>query len=205
MKLYFSAGACSLSPHIVLQELGLPYELVRVDMMTKRTSEGQDFFTVNAKGAVATLQLDDGRILTEGPAIVQYLADLKPEAKLAPANGTFERAQLQEWLNFISSELHGGVSPMFNPELPEKAREIIKAKLLKRIASVEPTLAKQEYLLASGFSVADAFLFTILSWMPYFSIDIAQWPGIAAHSKRVEARPSVVAAREAEAKAPETK
>jgi glutathione S-transferase len=201
MKLYFVTGACSLSPHIVLQELGVPYELARVDFKTKRTSDGQDFLAVNPKGAVAALQLDDGEVVTEGPAIIQYLADLKPEAKLAPANGTLARVRLQEWLNFISSELHAGVGPLFNPAVPEAAKEIAKAKLFKKLDVVEKTLAKQDYLLGE-FSVADAFLFTILSWMPHFSIDLAGWPSTAAFVERIGARPSVAAARAAEDKIP---
>jgi len=122
MKLYYAPETCSLSPHIVLRELGLPFELVRVDNRTKRTADGGDFLAINPKGAVAALQLDDGRVLTEGAAIVQYLADLKPESGLAPANGTWDRARLQEWLNFIASEIHAGFSPLFSAELAERPR-----------------------------------------------------------------------------------
>lgn len=203
MKLYFSPGACSFSPHIVLRELGLPFELVKVDLATKKLADGSDFKAVNPKGYVPVIELDDGRIVTEGPAIVQYLADLKPELKLAPANGTFERTQLQEWLNFITTEIHKNFSPLFHAEaIGEKAVEFFKAKLLARLGTiVEPALAKNSYLTGAQFTVADAYLYVMLTWAKGFKFDFGQWPGIARFFERVAARPAVVQAHEVEAQA----
>lgn len=203
MKLYFSPGACSFSPHIVLRELGLPFDLVQVDLKTKKLADGSDFKSINPKGYVPVLQLDDGRIVTEGPAIVQYLADLKPESKLAPANGTFERTQLQEWLNFITTELHKNFSPLFHPDaIGEKAVEFFKAKLLSRLgAVVEPALAKSDYLTGSQFTVADAYLYVMLVWAKSFKFDFSQWPGISRFFDAAAARPAVAAARDFEAQA----
>ncbi|MDE1899543.1 MAG: glutathione transferase GstA, partial [Xanthomonadaceae bacterium] len=162
MKLYFAPGACSFSPHIVLRELGLPFDLVQVDLRSKATRDGRDFRAINPKGYVPTLELDDGRILTEGPAIVQYLADRKPEAGLAPANGSFERYQLQEWLNFISTEIHKQFSPLFNPDTPDAVKRQQIEKLGGRFTEVGAVLGKHDYLLAGGYSVADAYLYTVL-------------------------------------------
>jgi glutathione S-transferase len=198
MKLYFSPGACSLSPHIVLHELGLPFDLIKVDMGTKKTSDGADFTAINPKGYVPTLETDDGRVLTEGPAIVQYLADLKSDAKLAPANGTFERYRLQEWLNFISTEIHKSFSPLFNQAIPAAVKEIYIDKLKQRFALVEATLSQQDFLMGSQFTVADAYLFTVSRWSHAFKIDLNQWPGIAKFFARVKARPAVKAALDAE-------
>ncbi|MFE0757741.1 glutathione transferase GstA [Inquilinus sp. NPDC058860] len=201
MKLYYAPDTCSLSPHIVLRELGLPFNLVRVDNRTKRTADGGDFLAINPKGYVAALQLDDGRVLTEGAVIVQYLADLKPEAGLAPTNGTWERVRLQEWLSFITSEIHAGFSPLFNPMLPEEAKAILRDKLFRRFAVVEDALQARDYLLESGFSVADVYLFTLLGWTRFFAIDLGRWPAIAAYLQRIGARPSVTAALAAESSA----
>lgn len=202
MKLYFAPDTCSFSPHIVLQELSLPYELVRVNNRTKRTSEGGDFLTINPKGYVAALVLDNGEVLTEGPALVQYLADLKPEADLAPANGTLARVRLQEWLNFITSEIHSGSAPLFNKELPELVQDIFKTRLLKRFDLIQTTLEKQDYLTGDSFTVADAYLFTVLGWMPGFSIDLDRWPNITAYIQRIADRPSVASAHAREAEIP---
>lgn len=202
MKLYFAPDTCSFSPHIVLQELGLPYDLVRVNNRTKRTSEGGDFLAVNPKGYVAALQLENGEVLTEGPALVQYLADLKPEAGFAPENGTLERVRLQEWLNFITSEIHAGSALLFNKDLPEVVHNLFKARLLKRFDLIETTLNKTPYLMGGSFTVADAYLFTVLGWMPGFAIDLGRWPGIADYIQRIEARASVAAARAREAEIP---
>ena len=201
MKLYYAPDTCSLSPHIVLRELGLPFTLVRVDNKTKRTADGGDFLAVNPKGYVAALQLDDGRVLTEGPAILQYLADLKPEAGLAPVNGSWERARLQEWLNFITSEIHAGPAPLFNAALPEEAKAVFREKLFRRLAVIEDALQARDHLLEGGFSVADAYLFTVLGWTRFFAIDLGRWPAIAAYVRRIGARPSVTAALAAEAPA----
>ena len=194
MKLYFAPGACSLSPHIVLRELGLPFDLVRVDLGTKKTADGADFKAINPKGYVPTLQLDDGRILTEGSAIVQYLADQKPDAKLAPASGTFERYRLQEWLNFISTEIHKSFSPLFNPAMPDAVKDIYKGKLAQRFDEIDGGLGEQDYLTGAQFTVADAYLYTVMRWSRAFQIDLAQWPALAKYFERVGARPAVKAA-----------
>ena len=203
MKLYFSPGACSFSPHIVLRELAVPFDLVQVDLKAKKLADGSDFSAINPKGYVPVLQLDDGRIVTEGPAIVQYLADLKPASKLAPANGTFERTQLQSWLNFVSTELHKSFSPLFSPDaVGEKAVEFYKAKLHSRLGTVvEPVLAKSDYLTGADFTVADAYLYVILTWAKAMKFDFSQWPAIARFFDRVAARPAVQAAHEAETQA----
>ncbi|MGC8702907.1 MAG: glutathione transferase GstA [Thiomonas sp.] len=201
MKLYFSPGACSLSPHIVLHELGMPHDVVLVDLKTKQTSDGRDFRTINPKGYVPTLELDDGTILTEGPAIVQYLADRKPELHLAPANGTVPRYQLQEWLNFISTELHKQFSPLFNPASSADLIAAQKARLAERFALIAQTLDKQDYLLPSGFSVADAYLYTVMTWAAYVGVDLSPWPALARYKARMEARPGVAATLAAEREA----
>ncbi|WP_425624674.1 glutathione transferase GstA [Agrobacterium radiobacter] len=199
MKLYFANATCSFAPHIVLQELGLSYNLVRVDNRTKLMSEPGDFLTINPKGYVAALALDTGDILTEGPAILQYLADLKPDSGLAPANGTLERARLQECLNFITSEIHAGSSPLFNRDLPKTVRDLFETKLMRRFDLIEPGLATQDYLMGNRFTVVDAYLFTVLGWMKGFGIDLGRWPRVAAYMRRIEVRPSVTAALEREA------
>jgi glutathione S-transferase len=202
MKLYFAPDTCSFSPHIVLQELALPYDLVRVNNRTKRTSEDGDFLAVNPKGYVAALQLESGEVLTEGPALVQYLADLRPEVGLAPANGTLERVRLQEWLNFITSEIHGGSALLFNKDLPQAVQDLFKTRLFKRFDLIEATLEKTPYLMGGSFTVADAYLFTVLGWMPGFAIDLDYWPNIPSYIQRIEARASVAAARIREAEIP---
>jgi glutathione S-transferase len=198
MKLYFAPGACSLSPHIVLRELNLPFDLVKVDLAAKKTSDGSDFKAINPKGYVPALQTDDGHVLTEGPAIIQYLADRKPEAKLAPANGTFARYQLQETLNYISTEIHKSFSPLFNAAMPDAAKEIYTAKLKQRFAELDVVLAKQDFLTGAQFSVADAYLYTVLRWTQHFKIDLNEWPALARFFARVDARPAVKAAVAAE-------
>jgi len=201
MKLYFAPEACSLSPHIVLEEIGLPLTLVKVDTKTKKTADGRDFLAINQKGYVPVLELDNGERLTEGPAIVQYLADLKPGAKLAPANGTFERTRLQEWLNFISTEIHKTYSPMFNAALPEAAKSIFRDKLIQRYAFVAATLDRQDYLLGSRFTVADAYLFVVTRWATHFDIDVDRWPALARFMERVAARASAITALQTESEA----
>lgn len=199
MKLYYAPYTCSLSPHIVLRELGLPFELVKVDNTTKQTADGRDFRSINRKGYVAALELDDGQILTEGPAIVQYLADLKPEYALAPAAGSWQRVRLQEWLNFVTSEIHAGSAPLFNAALPEEAKVFFREKLFKRFDLLQETLAAQDFLMGPSFSVVDAYLFTVLGWCRFFAIDLSAWPALPAYLKRVNARPAVQAALRAEA------
>lgn len=198
MKLYYAPHACSLSPHIVLRELDLSFELIRVDNTTKRTASGEDFLAINPKGYVAALQLDNGQVLTEGPAILQYLADLTPEANLAPLSGTFERVRLQEWLNFVSTEIHGGLGWLFSSQIPDEVKALIKEKLFKRFAVLCQTLERQDYVLAGGFSVVDAYLFTVLRWTSVIGIDLNQWPALARFQARIDARPAVKAALAAE-------
>lgn len=201
MKLFFAPGACSLSPHIVMRELGLDFTPVKVDLTTKTTAEGADFNAISVHGYVPAIQLDDGRVLTEGPAIVQFLADQKPEAGLAPKAGTWERYELQETLNFISTEIHKQFSPLFNAANPDSVKDAQKAKLAHRFDQIEPTLAKQPYLTGEQFSVADAYLFTVLGWSKYFNIDLNRWPGIASFVERTAARPAVAEALAFEAQA----
>ena len=197
MKLYYAPGACSLSPHIVLREAGLPFTAVKVDLKTKAMEGGGDFRAINAKGYVPVLALDNGARLTEGPAIVQYLADQAPQAKLAPAAGTFERYQLQEWLNFITSELHKQFSPLFDPLYPEELKAKQRERLGTRFDWIVQQLGGRDYLLGS-FSVADAYLFTVLNWSAWTGIDLSKWPALQKYVARVAARPSVQAALKAE-------
>lgn len=199
MKLYYSPAACSLSPHIVALEAGIPLTLEKVDMKTKTTESGKDYNTIAEKGAVPALELDDGQLLTEGVAIVQYLADLKPEAKLAPKNGTFERVRLQEWLNYISTELHKGIGGLFRADSygPQGA-EFIRSLLNKKFDYLAKKLDGKQYLTGDQFTVADAYLFTVLNWTNFVKIDLAPWPALAAYQKRVAARPSVQQAMKAE-------
>jgi glutathione S-transferase len=198
MKLYFSAGACSLAAHIALEELGLPHTMEAVDLRTKRTRSGADFNAINPKGYVPALELDDGSILTEGTAILQYLADQKPAAKLAPANGTLPRYRLQEWLGFINSELHKNFSPLFNPEAAEASKALAKAQLARRLAFVEQALAGRQFLLGDGFTVADAYLYTLLGWTTRLGVPLDQFPALQAFKARIGARPAVKAAEAAE-------
>ncbi|MGH8849606.1 MAG: glutathione transferase GstA [Casimicrobiaceae bacterium] len=191
MKLYYSPGACSLSPHIAFLEAGLPMTLVKVDTKTHQVADGGDFYAINAKGYVPVLELDDGQRLTEGPAIVQYLADRNPGSKLAPAAGTFERYRLQEWLNFITSELHKQYGPFFATSTPVEYKTILREKLARRLDWIAGELDGRDYLMGQQFTVADAYLYTILRWSPFVGIDLAKWPVIAAYRARVEARPHV--------------
>jgi glutathione S-transferase len=198
MKLYYSPAACSLSPHIVLRELALPFELVKVNLKTKRTADERDFTAINPKGYVPALELDDGQVLTEGPAIVQYLADRKPEAGLAPPNGTLARYRLQEWLNFISTELHKQFSPLFAPNTPDATKDAQRERLAARFDWLSKQLEGKDYLLGKDFSVADAYLFTVLSWGRHVGIDLAKWPTLKQYVERVAARPAVQEALKAE-------
>ncbi|NVZ92280.1 glutathione transferase GstA [Pseudomonas yamanorum] len=198
MKLYFSPNACSLASHIVLRELALPFELIRVDNQKKLTADGDDFLQINPKGYVAALQLDNGEVLTEGAAILQYLADRVPAAGLAPANGSWERVRLQEWLNFVSSEIHGGLGVLFKDAIPDEVKALFKATLFKRFAILVQTLERQDYLLGAQYSVADAYLFVVLRWAGLFDIDLQQWPALAKFQQRISERPAVIAALAAE-------
>lgn len=194
MKLYYAPHTCSLSPLIVLNELDLPHQLIKVDNQTKRTADGRDFRAINPKGYVAALELDNGEVLTEGPAIIQYLADLKPSAGLAPQAGSWPRVRLQEMLNFITSEIHAGVAPLFNQDLPESAQDIFRERLFRRMTILEDTLRQRPYLLGAAFSVADAYLYTVLGWFKFFAIELSRWPAIAAYEQRIAERPAVQAA-----------
>jgi glutathione S-transferase len=198
MKLYYAPGACSLSPHIVLREAGLAFELEKVNLKTRTTQTGADFTKVNPKGQVPTLLLDDGEALTEGPVIVQYIADRNPAAGLAGAAGTMERYRVQEWLNHITSELHKGFSPLFRPNTPDAYKEIARANLAAKFDALEKHLQGRQYLMGDRFTVADAYLFTVCGWGKFTGIDIATWPGLAAFVARVAARPHVQAALKAE-------
>jgi glutathione S-transferase len=198
MKLYYSPGACSLSPHIVAQEAGIAVQLEKVDMKTKQTEHGEDFLAINPKGYVPALLLDNGELLTEGPAIVQYLADLKPESALAPANGTFARYRLQEVLGYISSELHKTYSPLFAPTTPAEVRQGREDHLRKRYALIEQTLSSQPFLLGDQFTAADAYLFTVTNWANFLKLDLSSFPNLMAFQKRVASRPAVKAALHAE-------
>ncbi len=198
MKLYYSPGACSLSPHIALYEAGLPFQAVLAPTKTKKLPDGTDFTTLNTKGYVPLLELDDGQRLTEGPAIVQYIADQVPAKKLAPAFGTMERYRLMEWLNFITSELHKGFSPLFTPGMPAEAQAMAKAKLGERMAWVDGQLAGKSFLLGDDFTVADAYLFTVAGWGKYVGVDISHLANLGAYLGRVAARPAVQAALKAE-------
>jgi len=191
MKLYYSPGACSLSPHIVAREAGLTLDLIKTDLKSKKTEAGADFTAVNAKGSVPALQLDNGQLLTEGPAIVQYLADQAPASGLAPAAGTMERYRLQEWLNFITSEIHKSFSPLFSPAATADWKEAAKANLAKRFEFVANSLEGKSYLMGEQFTVADAYLFTVANWGQWVGVDIGQWPNVKAHHARVAARPKV--------------
>jgi glutathione S-transferase len=198
MKLYYSPGACSLSPHIVLHEAGLPCETVRVSAKTHTLPDGSDFYAINPKGYVPVLELDDGQRLTEGPAIVQYLADLVPAKALAPANGTMARYRLQEWLNFTTSELHKSFTPLFTKDYPEAVKPIVQKKLGERLAWIDQQFAGKTFLMGDTFTVADAYLFTVAGWGQYVGVDIQPLPNLSGYMARVAARPAVRAAMQAE-------
>ncbi|PRC94181.1 glutathione transferase GstA [Solimicrobium silvestre] len=198
MKLYFAPGACSLSPHIVLREAGLEHTLEKVDLRSKQTATGVDFRTINPKGYVPTLQLNDGSILTEGPVIVQYLADLVPEKHLVPKAGSMERYRVMETLNYIGTELHKGFSPLFNPATSDAGKEVAINALLPRISLIAKQLGNSDYIAGSQFTVADAYLFVVLSWSAHVKLSLADWPTIQAYLARVAERPAVHAAMVAE-------
>jgi glutathione S-transferase len=206
MKLYYSPGACSLSPHITLREAGLPVTLVKASTKTHKLDDGSDYYMLSPKGYVPLLELDNGEFLSEGPAIVQYLADQNPASGLAPAAGTLPRYRLQEWLNFITSELHKQFGPMFSPDTPAEYKTMLKDKIGKRFDWLAGELKGKDYLMGSQFTVADAYLYTILRWTDFVGLDLAKWPVLAAYKTRVEARPKVREALLAEGlvKAPAT-
>lgn len=198
MKLYYTPGACSLSPHIALCESGLPFERVKVDLGTKKTENGEDFCQINPHGYVPALQLDNGTILTEGPAIVQYIADLAPEKQLAPTNGSLARYQLQSLLNFIATELHKTLGALFAPGIDEARRKSVVGLFSRRLNHVASLLEKSPYLMGDAYSVADAYLFTVMSWTHHLKIDLSPWPALVAYIDRIAARPAVQATLRAE-------
>ena len=198
MKLYFAPGACSLSPHIVLREAGFNFELEQVNNQEKKTKSGQDFWAVNPKGQVPVLELDNGEKLTEGPIVVQYLADQKPAAGLLPPAGSMERYRVQEWLNFITSELHKSFGPIFRPTTPEEFKNISKENLGKRFDYLDKHFAGRQYLMGDKFTVADAYLFTVLRWTARIQMDLGKWPNLKAYVDRIAARPKVQEALKAE-------
>jgi glutathione S-transferase len=195
MKLYISPGACSLASNIALHEAGIPFEISKVDKRTKRAN-GVDFVTINPKGYVPALQLDDGQVLTENVAVLQYIADLNPAAKLAPPAGTMERYRLQEWLSFINSEVHKAFSPLFSSEATEETKTYARNYLAKRLAYLEGALGDRAYLTGDQFTVADAYLFTVLGWGAHVGVDIG--PRLKSYVERVRARPQVIEAMTAE-------
>jgi len=198
MKLYFSPGACSLAPHIVLEESGLAYETALASTKTHQLADGTDYYTINSKGQVPLLELDSGERLTEGPAIVQYLADKVPAKNLAPANGTMARYRVQEWLNFITSELHKGIGGLFNPAMPEDGKTVIRARAASKLKWVDDQLEGKQYLMGDVFSIADPYLFTMITWTSHTGIDISGMKNLGAYQARIAARPSVQAAMKAE-------
>lgn len=198
MKLYYVPGASSLASHIALLEAGLPFELEKISLKTRKTAGGEDFFTISPKGYVPALTLDDGQLLTEGPAILQYIADLVPERKLVPPAGSMERYRLMEWLNFIATELLKGFVICFMPDTPEESKTMARTGLVKRLDFVEQHVGKNSFLVGTEFSVADAYLFTVASWCPYVNLDLAGWPALRAYCARIAERPSVMAAMQAE-------
>jgi glutathione S-transferase len=198
MKLYYSPGACSLSPHIVLREAGFPVELKKVDLANKTIEGGGDYLQVNPKGYVPTVELPNGEALTEGPAIVQYIADQNADSRLAPKAGTLERTRLQEWLNFITSEIHKSFSPLFNKTASADWKAGATANLTKRFDFLSSKLQGKKYLLGDQFTVADAYLFTTLSWSKYVNLDLSKWPVLVDYVARVGARPKVQEALKAE-------
>lgn len=198
MKLYYSPGACSLSAHIILREGGFSFDTEKVDFATKKTATGTDYLSVNPNGYVPSLVLNDGYILTEVPAIIQYLADRVPEKNLAPAAGTIERYQLMQWLNFISTELHKGFSPLFNAQAPAQWKTIVAAQLGRRLNMASHQLESNYWLMGPEFTVADAYLFTVLNWGKHVGIEIDRWPVLKAYQGRVFERPAVRATMDAE-------
>jgi glutathione S-transferase len=201
MKLYYSPGACSLSPHIALHEAGLAHELVRVDLKAKKTESGDDFTKINPKGQVPALQLDSGELVTEGPVIVQMIADKAAGKNLAPANGTAERYKLQEWLNFITTELHKNFSPLFQPVIPDEVKNFFRDRIKGKFKYADSQLASHDYLMGKQFTVADGYLFVMLKWAERTGMDLSEFKNLTAFKDRVAARPNVQAALAMEAQA----
>ncbi len=198
MKLYYSPAACSLSPHIALRESGVSFELEQVDLKTKKTKSGADFLKVNPKGYVPVLQLDDGQPLTEAAVIVQYIADKKPEAKLLPPGGTSDRYRAQEWLNYVATELHKGIGALFNPNLTDPWKQVLRQGLAPKFDFLTKRLEGKSFAFGDGFSVIDGYLFTVLGWPQHVGLDLAKWPVLTSYSEKIAQRPAVQAALKAE-------
>ena len=198
MRLYYTPGACSLAPHIVAREADLPFDLVSVDLATKKTADGADYLAVNPKGAVPALRFDDGLVLTEAAVVLQYLADQAPEAGLIPPSGSIERYVTQEWLNFVATELHKGFAPLWRKDTPANVREATKETLAAKFSYLDTILSERPYLAGAAYSVADAYAFTILGWAKFMAIDLARWPNLTAYLARIGARPKVREALAAE-------
>lgn len=198
MKLYFFPGACSLAPHIALREAGTAFDLERVEFPGKKTHDGHDFLAINPKGAVPTLVMDDGDVLTEGVAILQYIADNAKGSNLAPAAGTRERLHLQEWLNYIATELHKGFAPLFKPTTPDAYKAMVNENLAKQFAYLDKTLASRKSLMGDTFTIADAYLFAIMNWRHFHKVSIADYKNLQAYLDRIAARPKVQEAMRAE-------
>ncbi len=198
MKLYYKAGACSLSPHIVLREAGVDFTLSKVDLVTKRSEQGESLYQFNPKGQVPTLILDDGTVLTEGAVIVQYIADQKPDRLLLPEAGSLARYHALEWLNYTATELHRGLSPLFNPKIPEEYKTLQREAMSKKFAYLDDVLKDQSFVLGQRFSVVDAYLFTMLNWAKALKFDLGKYPQLSGYYDRVASRPAVEAALIAE-------
>lgn len=198
MRLYYSPGACSLAPHIVAREAGVPIDLVKVELATKTTASGEDYLKINPKGCIPALVLDDRVVLTEGAVVSQFIADMEPDARLMPAFGTMDRYRALEWLNFIATELHKGFSPLFHKETPPEMRTRIKQVLAAKLRYLDAALTGRDYLLGDCFGAADAYAFTILSWARVVGIDMAECANLPAYATRISARPNVRAALAAE-------
>ena len=198
MKLYFSPGACSLAVHITLHEAGMTFTPVKAPTRTHLLEDGTDYYSINPLGYVPLLELNNGTRLTEGPAIVQYIADQVPEKNLAPANGTIARAQMQGWLNFIGTELHKGFAPLFNPATPVDYKPMVIEKLLSRLKWVDEQLAGKKYLMGAAFSVADPYFFNVTNWAPLVKVDISGFANIATYRAHMAQRPAVLTAMQAE-------
>ena len=198
MQLYYSPGACSLASHITAREAGITLDLKRADLKAKKVEDGSDYLAINSKGSVPALKLDNGQALTEGVAIMQYLADQMPASNLAPKNGTLERYRVQEWLNYITSEVHKSFSPMFNPANDPAVKEYALTNLQKKFDWINTQLTGKKYLTGDAFTIADAYLFTVVNWTNGLGIDLAKWPALKEFQARVAARPKVQEAMEAE-------
>lgn len=198
MKLYYSPGACSHAPHILLREAGLNFSLEKVDLGTRKTESGADFAKINPNGYVPALQLDNGEVITEGPAIDQFIADQVPAKGLAPANGTPARYKMQSWLNFISTELHKQFGPLFAKTTPDEYKKVLIDKIKGRFDTINAHLAKNSFLMGDSFTAPDAYLYTVVGWAKYFDIGLDKWPALKSFMDRVAARPSAQAAAKAE-------